>query len=287
MTFELIPEDPRYPDLLKNIHDPPRRLWVQGDCDFLTRGLLVAVVGARDCTPYGEKVAYDLARALAEKGATIVSGLAYGIDTAAHRGALDAGGKTIAVLGCGIDLPYPAGNVPLKAKIAENGAVVSELKPGTEAAPWTFPQRNRIISGLSRGVVVVEAGIKSGSLITAELALQQGRDVFAVPGPIHSKQSEGTNRLIQNGAKLVASAADVLDEWGLNDQVKMPFRKKVVAETGEAGEILRLLGEGPLHFDDLISNSGIGIEKLSGLLVDLEIRGKIRALPGGRYESEN
>ncbi|HEX5038127.1 MAG TPA: DNA-processing protein DprA [bacterium] len=286
MTFELITEDPRYPDLLKNIHDPPRRLWVQGDCDFLSRGLLVAVVGARECTPYGEKMAYDLARGLAEKGVTVISGLAYGIDTAAHRGALDGGGKTVAVLGCGIDLPYPAGNVPLKAKIAENGAVLSELKPGTEAAPWTFPQRNRIISGLSRGVVVVEAGIKSGSLITAELALQQGRDVFAVPGPVTSKASEGTNKLIQNGAKLVTCVADVLDEWGLSDQVKPFARRQILAETGDAGEILKLLTEGPRHFDDLIAGSGIGVEKLSGLLVDLEIRGKIRALPGGRYEAD-
>jgi DNA processing protein len=289
MTFEITPEDPNYPDSLKNIHDPPRRLWVLGDRDF--SGLLVAVVGARECTPYGEKVAHDLARDLAAAGAVVVSGLAYGIDTAAHCGALDGGGRTIAVLGCGIDLPYPAGNVKLKERIAENGCVISEFAPGTEAAPWTFPKRNRIISGLSRGVVIVEAGLKSGSLITAELALQQGRDVFAVPGPVTSKQSEGTNRLIQNGAKLVLSARDILDEWDSNAQIRVFGEEKggsppapKAPEPGDAGEVLKLLSGGPRHVDDLVASSGFNVTKMSGLLVDLEIRGRIRSLPGGLYE---
>lgn len=286
MIFEIEKGDPRYPGLLKEIHDPPRRLWVQGDSDFLSRGLLIAVVGARECTGYGKKAAYELSRELARAGATVVSGLAYGIDTAAHQGALDGGGKTVAVLGCGIDLPYPAGNVALKSKIAESGAVVSEFSPGTEAAPWTFPQRNRIISGISRGVVVVEAGLKSGSLITSDFALQQGREVFAVPGPITSTQSEGTNRLIQNGAKLVLGAKDVLDEFASGAQLSFPERLKSeeTPEQGEAGAVLQLLRQGPQHMDDLIATVDIGIEKMSALLVELEIRGKIRALPGGLYE---
>lgn len=279
--------DPNYPGLLKEIHDPPRRLWAQGDCDF--SGTLIAVVGARDCTTYGEKVAYDLARALARAGVTVVSGLAYGIDTAAHRGALDGGGKTIAVLGCGIDQDYPARNRTLKEKISAQGTILSEFEPGTEAAPWTFPKRNRIVSGISRGVVVVEAGVKSGSLITADFALQQGRDVFAVPGPITSPQSEGANRLIQNGAKLVMSVQDILDELGSSAQLPLITRPMAPleeddSEPEDAKKILRLLGNGSKHMDDLIAGSGIAVEKMSGVLVDLEIRGKIGSLPGGFFE---
>lgn len=258
----------------------------------MSRPLPVAVVGARECTAYGEKTAYELARALSQSGVTVVSGLAFGIDAAAHRGALDAKaagdaakgcGGTIAVLGCGIDLMSPAQNKVLKERIASEGVVVTEFPPGTQAAPWTFPKRNRIVSGLSRGVVVVEAGVKSGSLITADFALQQGRDVFAVPGPITSPQSEGTNRLIQNGAKLVLSVKDVLDELGAGVQLELTERPQA-AETGDAGAVLRLLNSGPRHVDELIASTGIAVEKLSGLLVDLEIRGRIRALPGGLYE---
>ncbi|HSA59866.1 MAG TPA: DNA-processing protein DprA [bacterium] len=291
MVFEISLEDRAYPDLLRHIHDPPRRLWVQGDSDLLNRSIPVAVVGARECTAYGEKTAYELSRALSEAGATVVSGLAFGIDAAAHRGALDAEGAggaarggTIAVLGCGIDLMSPAQNKTLKERIASEGVVVTEFPPGTQAAPWTFPKRNRIVSGLSRGVVVVEAGVKSGSLITADFALQHGREVFAVPGPITSPQSEGTNRLIQNGAKLVLSVRDVLDELGAGVQLPLPERPQAAAETGDAGAVLRLLNSGPRHVDDLIASSGIAVEKLSGLLVDLEIRGRIRALPGGLWE---
>jgi DNA processing protein len=284
MFSEIMREDSRYPGLLREIHDPPRRLWVQGDCDF--GGLLVAVVGARECTPYGEKATYELSRDLARAGVTVVSGLAYGIDTAAHKGALDGGGKTVAVLGCGIDLPYPARNQGLKEKIAANGTVVTEFAPGTEASPWTFPQRNRIISGLSRGVVVVEGGVKSGSLITADFALQQGREVFAVPGPITSPQSEGPNRLIQNGAKLVLSVADILDELGASAQLPLTDRPSSEddSESREALTVLKLLNEGSKHMDDLIASSGIGVGTMSGLLVDLEIRGKVGSLPGGFFE---
>jgi DNA processing protein len=287
MLLEISLEDRDYPDLLRHIHDPPRRLWVQGDSDLLKRPLPVAVVGARECTAYGEKSAYEISRALAGAGVTVVSGLAFGIDASAHRGALDAGkggGGTIAVLGCGIDLMSPSQNKALKDRIVAEGVVVTEFPPGTTAAPWTFPKRNRIVSGLSRGVVVVEAGVKSGSLITSDFALQQGRDVFAVPGPITSPMSEGANRLIQNGAKLVLSAKDILDELGAGGQLALPGYLESSSESGEAGTVLRLLTEGPRHVDDLIAASGISVEKMSGVLVDLEIRGRIRALPGGLYE---
>lgn len=282
MVFEIFQGDPAYPDLLQQIHDPPRRLWVQGDRGFL-KGPLVAVVGARECTPYGEKVAYEISKDLAQAGVTIVSGLAFGIDAAAHRGALDGKGRTVAVLGCGIDLMSPSQNTALKERIARDGAVVSEFPPGTQAAPWTFPKRNRIISGLSRGVVVVEAGLKSGSLITADFALEHGRDVFAVPGPVTSLQSAGTNRLIQNGAKLILSARDVLEELG-SEGLSSPNRPEHVSAEGDDGVILTLLNAGPRHVDDLVASSGLGVERISGLLIDLEIRGKIKALPGGLYE---
>jgi DNA processing protein len=289
MSPEISREDPLYPDLLKQIHDPPGRLWVQGDSGFLSRGVLIAVVGARECTPYGEKVAYELARELARVGVTVVSGLAYGVDAAAHRGALDAGdggGGTVAVLGCGIDQMSPARNTDLKQRIAERGLVMTEFAPGTPSAPWTFPKRNRIISGISRGVVVVEAGLKSGSLITADFALQQGREVFAVPGPVTSPQSEGTNRLIQTGAKLVLSVQDILDELGGNIQVPSPSPspREEIPEPGEGGRVLGLLKAGPRHMDDLIAESGIGVEKISCLLIDLEICGRINSLPGGFFE---
>jgi len=286
MSFEIKQEDPAYPGLLKEIHDPPKCLWAQGDCDF--SGPMIAVVGARDCTAYGQKVAYEIAKALARAGVCVVSGLAYGIDTAAHQGALEGGGRTVAVLGCGIDQAYPARNQKLKEKIVRQGTVLSEFAPGVEAAPWTFPKRNRIVSGLSLGVVVVEAGLKSGSLITADFALQQGREVFAVPGPVTAAQSEGTNRLIQNGAKLVISVDDILDELGAHAQLCLPEVPTQDKDDGEddenAKKILGLLRQGSKNMDDLLTESKIAIENISAVLVDLEIRGKIGSLPGGFFE---
>ena len=287
--FELASGDPLYPAILEQVDHPPQRLWGEGEPRCLTEGVGVAIVGARRCSAYGEEVAFGLARDLSRAGVTVVSGLAYGIDTAAHRGALEGGregggGKTIAVLGCGIDVPYPSENQDLKRQIARQGAVITELPPGTRASTWTFPQRNRIISGLSRGVVVVEAGLKSGSLITAELALQQGREVFAVPGNITSPASEGTNRLIQNGAKLVTCVKDILDELGPYQRyLAMPVPESFAGISMEESKVLELLSQGPRQMEELLEESGVPVEKMSSLLVELEIGGKVSSLPGGRF----
>jgi DNA processing protein len=290
-SFQLTLTENLYPSRLKEISKPPKHLWGEGDVTSLSSDLCLAIVGARECTPYGRKVAFDLARDLVREGVVIVSGLAYGIDTAAHQGALEGGGKTIAVLGCGIDIPYPSGNLDLKRKISQNGAVVTEFSPGTPASTWSFPQRNRIISGLSRGIIVIEAGEESGSLITADFALEQGRDVFAVPGNVTSPLSAGTNRLIQNGAKLVLGIKDILEEFKLpGRQMKIrsfqeEMKTQSVQETGgeEESKILLLLSQEPKHVEDLIQSSGFSIEKISTLLIALEIDGKISSLPGGRY----
>ncbi len=282
MSFELTPDDPRYPSLLKKINDPPQRLWCEGDDRLLADGFCMAIVGARQCTPYGEKVAFEMAKGLVQNGVTIVSGLAFGIDAQGHRGALAGGGKTIAVLGFGIDIPPPLENLELRKKIAQSGLVISEFPPGTRGASWTFPRRNRIISGLSHGVVVVEAGKKSGSLITAEWALQQDREVFAVPGSIASPLSAGTHRLIQNGAKLVTSVKDILEEFRFSNLLEaLPAKEKGCSD--EENKILTLISDVPRHMDELIESSGYSVEKMSSLLVELEIGGKIKSLPGGRY----
>jgi DNA processing protein len=279
-SFEIRREDGEYPPVLRHIHESPERLWGEGDVACLSSPTCIAVVGSRECTAYGREVAYDLSVGLARAGAVVVSGLAYGIDTAAHQGALDGGGKTVAVLGCGLDIPYPAGNLDLKRKISESGAVVTEFPAGTRAAAWTFPRRNRIISGISRGVVVVEAGLKSGSLITAELALQQGRDVFAVPGDVRSPLSEGAHRLIQNGAKLVATVKDILEEIGLESLSEFSD----VDEVSDQGKILGLLKKGPRHIDELAESLHLPMDRMSEILVEMEIGGKIVALPGSRFE---
>lgn len=288
MTFQITPEDPRYPPLLKEIASPPSCLWGEGEPEVLSSDRCLAIVGARECTSYGEGVALEMARDLAGEGVVVVSGLAYGIDTAAHRGALQGGGKTIAVLGNGIDKTYPSRNRDLRKSIEANGAVISEFEPGTEAAPWTFPRRNRIISGLCQGVVVVEAGQKSGSLITAEFARQQGREVFAVPGAIHSPMSCGTHRLIQKGAKLVTGAADVLEDLKLpSAQKSLPiFRSSAPAVSKEGQGLLDLFSRGidkAVHMDDLVLATGFSVEKVSSLLIGLELEGRIKMLPGGRF----
>lgn len=284
MPFQLKPSDSGYPDLLQNIHDPPPHLWGEGDPKFLSDGTRLAIVGARECTPYGVKVAFDLAREAVKAGLVVVSGLAYGIDTAAHRGALEGGGKTVAVLGCGIDIPYPAENLELKRRIAQSGAVITEFSPGTRATAWSFPQRNRIISGLSRGVVVVEAGEKSGSLITADFALQQGREVFAVPGNIDSPKSVGTNRLIQSGAKLVSGIGEILEEFRWIVPPLASRRMEASGATKEETVLLRLLAEGPCLMEELLQGSGLPVERLSTLLVEMEIGGRIKSLPGSRFQ---
>ncbi len=287
-------EDPAYPERLRRIYDPPPLLYIKGSLD--TADIPVAVVGSRNASPYGRYVTEKLSRELAQRGATVVSGLARGIDTCAHRGALAARGRTIAVMGCGIDVIYPPENRKLHGEIASNGAVVTEFAFGTEPDRPHFPARNRIISGLSLGVLIVEAGEKSGSLITARCALEQNREVFAVPGSIDLPGSRGTNRLLRQGAKLVETVEDILEE--ILPQLERPnvteerFARTKSAQQDRPGrEALtdnesRLLGfitEKPQDADTLITRTGLAAAEALSLLLSLELKGYIVQLPGKRF----
>lgn len=256
--------DAAFPALLRAIHDPPVGLFLRGEVDpeLLARPS-VAIVGARACSPYGAQVARTLARELAAAGLVVVSGLARGIDGAAHRGALEAGGLTIAVFGCGIDRDYPASHRELARGVVESGLVVSEYAPGVEPAPWRFPARNRIIAGLALATVVVEARERSGALITADLALEEGREVFTVPGEITSSLSCGTNALLRSGAIPLTSAEDVLEVFGLDAAVRP--RAPV-----EASPILEHL---PSTADELARATGLEAGSLAARLAELELAG--------------
>lgn len=280
-------KDPNYPPLLSAIYDPPPLLYTKGsgaDQDFYP----VAVVGARRATHYGKSAAERLSRDLARWGITVVSGFARGIDAIAHRAALEEGGRTYAVLGSGIDVIYPGEHKALFDKIAEQGIIFSEFPMGAPPDPHHFPQRNRIISGLSLGCVVIEAGVESGSLITARLALEQGRDVFAVPGLIHSETSAGPHRLIQSGAKLVHDVGDILEEI-------RPHLKTATNSTRSASErdlplleekeemLYRILSLEPKHIDQVIHETSWRASDVSGLLLSLELKGAARQLAGKFY----
>lgn len=273
-------EDEQYPTLLREIIDPPLVLHFRGDL-ALTSKPCVAVVGSRRASAYGINAAQSLARALVSAGVVIVSGLARGIDAAAHQAALEAGGATIAVLGTGIDVVYPREHLRLFREIEKRGLIVSEFPPGTPPMPEHFPIRNRVISGLCAGTVIVEATGRSGSLITARMAAEQGREVFAVPGSIFAKGTEGTHRLIQYGAKLVHDANDVIEE--------LPDVAKVAAAAHAAPdeplrEVLEALSrEEAMHVDMLAAKLSRTTSAVSESLLQLEIGGWIRALPGGRY----
>lgn len=284
--------DPAYPPSLLEIADPPTLLYVRGRIDLLNQPAL-AIVGSRNATPQGESNARAFAAALAAEGLGIVSGLALGIDAAAHRGALDSKGNTIAVIGTGADRLYPARNQALALEIAERGAIISEFPLGTPAAGANFPRRNRIISGLARGVLVIEAAVESGSLITARLAGEQGREVFAIPGSIHSPQARGCHRLIRQGAKLVETAQDVLDELGefrpaIRAMTPPTENRGSSAATIQEGDIamqvLSRTGFDPVTFDELSGRTGLTAEALSVILLQLELDGRIAGLPGGRYQ---
>lgn len=265
-----------YPRLLSELHDPPHRLHIRGDADALCE-TCVAVVGARSCSSYGAQAARSLARELARSGVAVVSGLARGVDGQAHRGALEGGGKTIAILGCGIDRNYPQAHSSLADQIEQAGAIVSEWGPGVEPAPWRFPARNRIIAGLARSTVVVEARSRSGALITADFALELGRDVFAVPGEITSGLSAGTNDLLRQGAAPALSAADVLGAVGID----LPPNQADTASLSElAREVLRRLGDEPLVADELVRLTGRHSGDLSSALVELELAGRITESAG-------
>jgi DNA processing protein len=258
---------PELPPLLRSIHDPPVGLFVRGaePLELLARPA-VAIVGARACSGYGAAVARSIARELAAAGLVVVSGLARGVDGDAHRGALDAGRATIAVLGCGIDRDYPAAHADLARRIAAAGLIVSEYAPGVEPAPWRFPARNRIVAGLCAATVVVEARERSGALITADLALEEGREVFAVPGEITSALSAGTNGLLKLGAAPLTSAADVLQSFGIEPRV---------SDTG--GPLLELL---PATADELVRATGRATAEIARELVELELAGRVVAHDG-------
>jgi len=272
--------DADYPASLLEIPDPPTLLYVRGNPALLARRGL-AIVGSRNATPQGMQTAEAFARTLAGKGLAIVSGLALGIDAAAHRGALAAGGDTVAVIGTGADRLYPARNRELALAIAEHGAIVSEFPLGTPAVAANFPRRNRIISGLACGVLVVEAAPESGSLITARLAGEQGREVFAIPGSIHSPVARGCHKLIRQGAKLVETAADILEELGSE---AAPDTETDASTNDGSDPVLAALGHGPCPLDDLVERTGLPADRLLGELLTLELAGRIATLPGNRYQ---
>jgi len=274
--------DAAYPQRLLDAPDPPTVLYVKGRTELLNAPAL-AIVGSRNATPQGESNAEAFAAALADAGLTIVSGLALGIDAAAHRGGLRGKGSTIAVIGTGIDRVYPARNQSLARDIAEHGAIVSEFPLGTPALRENFPRRNRIISGLARGCLVVEAAERSGSLITARLAGEQGRDVFAIPGSIHSPLSKGCHKLIRQGAKLVDDARDILDELGVTAATDKTAAA-APAVTTETARLLDSIGYDPCDMDTLASRSGLTAERLYAILLQMELDGRIASLPGGRFQ---
>jgi DNA processing protein len=271
--------DAAYPPRLLEIPDPPALLYCRGDVGLLARPSL-AMVGSRNATPQGLSNAEQFARAFSDAGLAIASGLALGIDAAAHRGGLAGRSSTIAVLGTGVDVAYPARNRALYDAIAERGAIVSEFALGTPAGTSHFPRRNRIISGLALGVLVVEAAVDSGSLITAKLAGEQGRDLFAIPGSIHSPLSKGCHALIKQGAKLVESAADVLTELRLDVVTATTEPRTADADTG----LLAWLGHDPCSIDMLVQRSGLTADEVSAMLLQLELEGQVASLPGGRYQ---
>jgi DNA processing protein len=275
-------EDTDYPPLLREIYGPPPVIYVRGTL-LPEDQWAVAVVGTRRATAYGKQAARILSRDLAQNGVTVVSGLARGIDTEAHRGALEGGGRTIAVMGCGLDRVYPPEHRRLAHTIAEHGALVSDYSLGTPPDGRNFPPRNRIISGLSQGVLVVEAGAKSGALITVDFAVDQGREVFAVPGNMTSRSSAGCNRLIQNGAKMVLSVQDVLEELNMTMLEQQAEVRAVVPDNKTEARLLELVSDQPLHIDEICRQSELPIHEVSGALTMMELKGLVRQVGGMQY----
>ncbi len=290
-----------YPPHLKNITNSPALIYVNGDVECLKSKLTVAVVGAREASRYGKEVAYRLAASLVKAGATIVSGGALGIDSASHEGAISAGGKTVAVMGCGLGSSYLPENEALRNSVSKNGAVISEYLPLTSPTRASFPMRNRIISGMSLATVIVEAGEKSGSLGTAKHAMEQGRDVCAVPGDAISSAYIGSNILIANGAKPVFSAADVLSDYIymypelinldklertlVSKEKKEPVKQQAPDDMSEnQRKVYSLFGSEEISFDSLVINSSMSAAELSVILTELEIEGLITVCPGNRYK---
>jgi DNA processing protein len=275
--------DEGYPKSLLETADPPPLLYVKGRLDLLNAPA-IAIVGSRNATAQGKKDAESFARTLADGGLCVVSGLALGIDAAAHRGGLAGMASSIAVVGTGLDIVYPASNRELAHQLAQRGAIVSEFGLGTPSMAANFPRRNRIISGLARGVLVVEAAVRSGSLITARLAGEQGREVFAIPGSIHSALSKGCHRLIKQGAKLVESAQDILEELGAVPPLSAATPSAPAANERDDG-FLRHLGHEPCAIDTLVARTGLTADRVSSILLELELAGRVAALPGGLYQA--
>jgi DNA processing protein len=276
-------DDPRYPQQLREATGAPMALFCQGDPDLLPLPQL-AIVGARSATPQGLENARAFAAELARRGLVITSGLALGIDGAAHQGALEADGLTIAVFGTGLDRVYPARHRDLAHRIAEKGLLISEFPPGTPGKPEHFPRRNRVISGLALGVLVVEAAQDSGSLITARMASEQGREVFAIPGSIHNPVARGCHRLIRQGAKLVETVDDILEEIAPHIARSAPLRSSTPQGDPQDLALLAVLGDDSLSFDDLLARSGLAMDALSASLLRLELAGQIAPAAGGRYQ---
>lgn len=282
-------DDPAYPRALLEIADPPPLLYTVGNPALLARPAL-AIVGSRNATPQGRADAEAFAAALASAGLVIVSGLALGIDAAAHRGALRSGANTIAVVGTGPDRVYPAANRDLAHAIATHGLIVSEFAPGTPPLPANFPRRNRVISGLARGVLVIEATLSSGSLITARMAGEQGRELFALPGSIHSPFSRGCHRLIREGAKLVETAQDVLEELGMGGATASAHTRpavEVVTPTpanGDAETVFEALGHEMLDVDQIAARASLPVARIMAALTVLEIDGRVASVAGGAWQ---
>ncbi|MBE3117640.1 MAG: DNA-protecting protein DprA, partial [Candidatus Atribacteria bacterium] len=275
-------DDDLYPPRLKEIDQPPPVLYVRG---ALTTedSWAVAVVGTRRVSAYGRQVAEEIASFLAANGVTVVSGLARGVDAIAHQSALKAGGRTIAVLGCGVDRIYPPEHVQLAEKMMASGALISDYAPGTPPDASNFPPRNRIISGLSMATVVVEAGETSGALITAQFAIDQGREVFAVPGNILAPQSKGTNRLIAQGARPMLSVRDLLDVLNLTRVTEQRLVRKVLPTDETESKLMSVLTHEPLHMDEIRNQTGLPIERVSATLVMMELKGLVRQVGGLNY----
>ena len=275
-------EDDEYPRRLKEIDQPPPVLYVRGTLQEQD-DWAVAMVGTRHATAYGRQVADEVSATLARSGVTVVSGLARGVDSIAHQAALNAGGRTLAVLGCGVDVIYPPENRRLAMQIIEHGALISDYPLGTAPESQNFPPRNRLISGISQAVIVIEAGVTSGSLITATFAVEQGRDVFAVPGSILAPQSQGTNRLIRDGAAPLLSPQDVLE--ALNLDLVTEHRAARVALPTEPVELqlYQVLGHEPMHVDDIRAQANLPIERVSATLALMELKGTVRQLGGMFY----
>ncbi len=282
-------QDVAYPKRLRDIYDPPPLLYLRGELRKQDE-LAVSIVGSRRTSPYGRWVTEKISRDLVRHGLTIVSGMARGIDSLAHWGAISEGGRTIAVLGCGVDIIYPSEHRTLFTKIIDHGAILSEFPMGSPPEGGHFPKRNRIISGLSLGVVVVQASEKSGSLITAGYALEQGREVFAVPGNVGAEGSRGTNRLIKEGAKMVESSKDILEEilpqWRKEEDAFQEVEELGKGLSDEEGSLYGILGEDPLHIDAIIRESRLDPGRVSSLLLNLELKGLISQWPGKSFSKK-